>query len=148
GVGLSTYAVRPLAAGTAAVSRTPDHRRVAKQPRASARVIAATGFRVPRSDSQFSSPGYGASPAWIRESNAASSHPGSRWPATRTASAAVSGTQAATSPAAGQRSGAGKSSRGPGLGLAARFATPRCIGSSYAAGQGPEPPLAVRQAGG
>ena len=47
--GLSTYSVRPVAAGTATAARmAPDHLRVAAQATTSARVISATGLSVPK----------------------------------------------------------------------------------------------------
>jgi hypothetical protein len=51
--GLSTYSVRPTAAGTATAVRTaPDHRRAAAQARISVAVMSANGTSVPRPGSQ------------------------------------------------------------------------------------------------
>jgi hypothetical protein len=109
--GLSTYSVRPTAAGTATAAKTaPDHLRVATQATTSARVISATGLSVPRSGSHEGSAGARLSPAWIRGSSAESSRPGCPWPTDCSARAAVTAAHAASSVEAGRRSHLGSHS--------------------------------------
>ena len=111
--GLSTYSARTTPAGTTtAASTAPDHLRVSTQARTSAAVIRLTGNSVPAPMRKRRMGGYWSSADWIRASAAESSHPVCPLPARLTPKPAVTAAQAASSAAAGQRSGQGSSRPG------------------------------------
>ena len=131
--GLSTYSVRPTAAGTATAAKTaPDHLRVATQATTSTRVISATGLSVPRSGSHESSTGKRLRPVWIRGSSTESSRPGCPWPADCAARATVTAAHAASSVAVGTRSHLGSNSCGTGPRRERLSDVPLCISPLYA----------------